>query len=214
MFGLPLIIRRFAQKLEFEDDPYLFAIATCGGIVGLTLVELDKLLQKKGKKFSAGFVVVMPGNYTPLYGAKSDDTIKKIISKEEDQILEIAEIIKNKEGKKLEKSNFLTNLIFSKFARAMSLNKIAEMDKDFWVKENCNSCGLCETVCPVNNIKLQVGEPVWQHHCEQCMACMQYCPEEAIQLGKKTENRKRYRNPMIDVSEIIAQQEQRVNSEK
>jgi len=25
------------------------------------------------------------------------------------------------------------------------------------------------------------GRPVWQHHCEQCFACLQWCPKEAIQ---------------------------------
>ncbi|MDD3092322.1 MAG: 4Fe-4S binding protein, partial [Methanoregulaceae archaeon] len=48
----------------------------------------------------------------------------------------------------------------------------------------------------VGNIRIEGDRPVWLHHCEQCMACIQLCPTDAIQAGK-TEGRRRYRNPEI-----------------
>ncbi|MCD8125381.1 MAG: 4Fe-4S binding protein [Lachnospiraceae bacterium] len=33
--------------------------------------------------------------------------------------------------------------------------------KNFRVNDNCIGCGLCETVCPKNLIRLQEGKPVW-----------------------------------------------------
>ncbi len=33
--------------------------------------------------------------------------------------------------------------------------------KNFRVNDNCIGCGLCETVCPRNLIRLQDGKPVW-----------------------------------------------------
>lgn len=35
------------------------------------------------------------------------------------------------------------------------------------------------------------------------MACIQYCPNEAIEYGKKTIGRKRYKNPNISLKEMI-----------
>ena len=37
----------------------------------------------------------------------------------------------------------------------------------------------------MKNIELEEGRPVWLHHCKACQACIQYCPVEAIQHGKK-----------------------------
>ena len=77
------------------------------------------------------------------------------------------------------------------------------MDKQFWVTDRCNSCGICVKVCPVNNINLIEGKPVWQHKCEHCLGCLQWCPKEAIQFGKSTAKRKRYHHPDIKVQDFM-----------
>ncbi|MGB6369559.1 MAG: EFR1 family ferrodoxin, partial [Atribacterota bacterium] len=64
------------------------------------------------------------------------------------------------------------------------------MDYGFKCDDKCNRCGICSKVCPVRNIKMVDGRPVWQHHCEQCFACLQWCPKEAIQFGSRTSHGK------------------------
>jgi MinD superfamily P-loop ATPase len=76
---------------------------------------------------------------------------------------------------------------------------VHEADRKFTVDDRCTSCGRCAEVCPVENIRLEEGRPVWLHHCEQCMACIQLCPAEAIQAGKKTEKRGRYHHPGVTI---------------
>ena len=39
---------------------------------------------------------------------------------------------------------------------------------------------------------------------EQCYACVQWCPQEAIQANKRTPRRERYRNPDVTLKDIIA----------
>jgi MinD superfamily P-loop ATPase len=57
------------------------------------------------------------------------------------------------------------------------------MDKSFWIDEKCNACGICATVCPCRNIRLDgAGRPTWSHQCEQCLACIQWCPRKAIHI--------------------------------
>jgi len=46
-------------------------------------------------------------------------------------------------------------------------------------KSKCGSCGLCEKLCPVNNIRF-AKYPEFLNHCVLCMRCFAYCPEEAI----------------------------------
>ena len=88
------------------------------------------------------------------------------------------------------------------------------MDGRFRVDETCTSCGICEKVCPAANIRLEPAsgvnpeaasakQPVWLHRCEQCYACLQWCPEAAIQWGDKTAGRDRYHHPEVKVTDLF-----------
>lgn len=44
----------------------------------------------------------------------------------------------------------------------------------------------------MNNIRLENGKPVWGKECTHCMACICYCPAEAIEYGKKSFGKPRY----------------------
>ena len=67
-----------------------------------------------------------------------------------------------------------------------------KLDIKFIINDNCISCGKCEKLCPLSNIKLIEGQPIWGNHCTHCMACISRCPKGAIEYGKKTKDRIRY----------------------
>ena len=62
----------------------------------------------------------------------------------------------------------------------------------FRATEACIGCGKCVELCPLNNIHLESGKPVWGKDCTHCMACICYCPKEAIEYGKKSRGKPRY----------------------
>ena len=62
----------------------------------------------------------------------------------------------------------------------------------FTVSSACIGCGQCVRRCPANNITLHDGKPVWGKDCTHCMACICYCPAEAIEYGKKSLGKPRY----------------------
>jgi NAD-dependent dihydropyrimidine dehydrogenase PreA subunit len=45
----------------------------------------------------------------------------------------------------------------------------------------------------MGNITMQDGKPRWDNNCTQCMACIAYCPKQAIEYGKATKGKTRYR---------------------
>ena len=65
----------------------------------------------------------------------------------------------------------------------------------FFATHACIGCGACVEVCPLNNIHLNDGKPVWDKHCTHCMACICGCPTEAIEYGKRSKGKPRYRCP-------------------
>lgn len=202
IWGYPLIVAEFIKKLKLTKDKYVFAVDTCGGWPAATLLLIKDLIEKQGGSLSAGFSILMPGNYTPMYGAKPEARQKKLFENEKKKILKIADAVKNKAKAGVERNNFLVNALFTGLFYKMSAKYIHEMDKSFFADEKCNSCGICEKVCPVGNIRMISGKPDWLHNCEQCLSCLQWCPEEAIQFGKSTAKRKRYHHPDVKLKDI------------
>ncbi len=120
-----------------------------------------------------------------------------------EKISRIAEDIGARKKLEPEKGPLWQNILFSFFYRK-SLPHIHKMDKSFWVDEKCNTCRICEKICPVHNILITESRPIWQHRCEQCFACLQWCPEESIQYGKNTKGKKRYCHPEIKLQDMLA----------
>ena len=79
------------------------------------------------------------------------------------------------------------------------------MDRGFHVDESCSGCGICARVCPAGNISMAAGRPDWQQRCEQCFACLQWCPEEALQFGSASSGKKRYHHPEVNLADMLAQ---------
>ncbi len=61
--GVPLIIKRFVNKMDNLDKKYIFGVCTYGGSPGICIKYLDKIIKSNGGKLAAGFAVNMPYNY-------------------------------------------------------------------------------------------------------------------------------------------------------
>ena len=203
MFGLPLMVAEFVKKLKCPTQAYVFAVATYGGLLAATLIQMKKLLARNNITLAAGFNIIMPSNYIPLYDIEPDEKLSKNLEKAKAKMLEIAEIIKKRKVAPVAAGNFLVNALFSGLIYKISSPRIPAMDKSYRATDKCNGCGICESVCPVNNIEMANGKPVWKHKCEQCVACLHWCPQEAIQFGSKTATRRRYHHPDIKLEDMI-----------
>ena len=111
-------------------------------------------------------------------------------------------MIKERKVQDIEAGGLLGRMLTG-LVHGCSLRAFAGMDKKFTVGDTCRGCGICERVCQVGNIQMTDGKPNWLHHCEQCLACLQWCPEEAIQVGTKTEGRTRYHHPEIRANDLM-----------
>jgi len=199
-FGLPKIVYDFINNIELAKSNYCFAVITrAGDADGAPLQQLANILETKMKKLNAGFFVRMPSNFVIGYNTVSEAVQKEFFEKAIDQVEKIINIIKENE------ENFQNKMNISERMNKKFRDKVYASDKSFYANENCTNCGICECVCPVNNIILKEGFPLWQHKCQQCLACINYCPEEAIQFGTKSLETGRYHHPEITVQDIMNQ---------
>lgn len=54
--------------------------------------------------------------------------------------------------------------------------------KTMFAGKSCNGCGLCAQNCPNHAIRMlgKRRRPYWTYRCEQCMRCVGYCPQKAV----------------------------------
>jgi ferredoxin len=199
-FGMPRLVKRYIQQLTINPETYLFALATYGGSRYDTLGMLDDVLKKKSTRLSYADSVLMPDNYLVKYDSNSADEIAKKRKNAEAKVAEAVESIRSRTLKPVKRDYKL----LSRAVNRVIYTNIEGFDKKFKATNACIGCGLCSEICPVQNIKLEDHRPVWRHQCERCLACIQWCPTEAIQYGKKTAQRGRYRNPTVNAKDIVA----------
>ncbi|MFX1588824.1 MAG: EFR1 family ferrodoxin [Promethearchaeota archaeon] len=203
--GLPKIVNDFINKLNLGKSDYFFTIVTSTGDINeQPLQQLNKILKKKSKKLNSGFYIKMPNNYIIGFNVHSKERQEKFFENANKQLKVISKIVKNEENN-ITQEVFQMNVRRSAKVNKSFLDSVNESDKSFYSDENCNGCGICEKVCPVNNIILIDGIPEWQHRCQQCLACINFCPEKSIQFGKGTLNTGRYHHPAISFEDIAHQ---------
>lgn len=201
---LPGMMRDFVKNnLRINADTYVFSLTNYASFGGpASLHQLKALLRTGGAKLHAGFGLGMPPNDIMLCGAESQDKQTKHFSEAAAGIKTIAQIIRERpENYFYHKGNiplFLAKLCYKFFFWYCERGF-----KKFYVNDKCTSCGICEKICPTENIKLVNERPVWGNNCEQCLACLQWCSAIAIHRKGVPETRSHYHNPTVKAQDLI-----------
>ena len=189
----PKLVLDFIGKMQLAAKPtYLFFACTMGDECGLTEKIFRKTIEAKGWALSACFSLQMPETYIGMPGFKldTDENAKRKI--------EAADKAMQEYIPRLQKKESFSKMIVGSLAWLKShvvnpgFNRFATDDSKYLVTEACIHCGKCVKACPLQNITLEEGRPVWHGNCTICMACYHHCPVNAIQYGKATKGKGQY----------------------
>lgn len=197
-FGsLPPIMERLVAKLDFRQTQYVFAVITAGAIHGSSFDSLAGLIAERGGQLNARFPVQMPGNYIAMYGAWPAPIQRYLLKKAKQKTARIAECIKEKRSTPAGRASSRTPRRLTD--RMSGYEQFAE---DYRVTDKCTGCETCAKICPTRNITMVDGRPQFGANCEHCMACLQWCPAEAIDYKTATAKRRRYHHPDVKASDL------------
>ncbi|MEN6609504.1 MAG: EFR1 family ferrodoxin [Methanoregulaceae archaeon] len=202
--GIPRLAAFFIDRVNVSRAPYVFGVVTAGSHGGTALIQLDNIMQEKGRTLDAGFSLKMPDGYVPQVKPPTDAERDRILAASREKLGRIADAIKNSE-RRIESTGALRKFFEQKMYRKF-FPRLPVLDKNFSADDTCISCRTCERVCPAGNISIpENGKPVWHNLCEMCCACINFCPSRAIQYGEKTRERGRYHHPQVTARDMEEQ---------
>ena len=187
---IPRIVRDWLRKTELRGAKQAWFVMTCGSEIGNADKYNRELCAEKAISCMGTVQIVMPENYIAMFSAPQADEAREIVAKTEPNIDCVIASIQSNQPFAPTRNNLYdrfmsgpVNPIFYKF--------FVKADA-FTVSDACIGCGQCAKLCPMNNVTLKDGKPVWGKACTHCMACICYCPKEAIEYGKKSVGQPRY----------------------
>ena len=205
-FGIPGIISKFlerVQPMKEQGNRFIYAVCSSGGYPGAALPLVEDTLQSKNINLNSCFHIRMISNYIPLSEPPDQKKTEAVFAKAE-RALRVAAIAVKKRKRTRPLRVFPIDTCL-KFVARRAVTTLEGSDSAFQLAaDQCNGCGICSRICPSSNISMDDKEhPVWHHHCEQCMACLQWCPEQAIQYKGVPAGRRHYHHPGVSVGELL-----------
>ena len=187
---IPRVVRDWLLKTELHGAKNVWFVMTCGSEIGNANKYNRDLCAEKAISCMGTAQIVMPENYIAMFSAPQADEARQIVAKAEPSIDRAIAAIQRNQPFAPTRNNLYdrfmsgpVNPIFYRFFVKANA---------FTVSDACISCGQCAKRCPMNNVTLKDGKPVWGKACTHCMACICYCPVSAIEYGKKSVGQPRY----------------------
>lgn len=189
---MPRFMSKYLKKQTFTGNKNVYFIFTSGGYCGISGQLAKWMFRKKKMNYRGHAEFKMPRNYVAndAYPMLSKEEVEDRILQSHEKIASVVADIQA--GNKLTARHiFLFETIITvPFNPVWCKQKL--LAKDFYSTEQCIGCGKCVKLCPLNNIELENGKPVWSENCTHCMACIGNCPTQAIEYGTITQGKEQY----------------------
>lgn len=187
---IPRMVEGWLEGARLEGSREIWFVMTCGDSIGNAGAYAQALCARKGLRYHGCMGITMPENYIALFQTPDREQAMRIIDRAEGDIDRAAGMIRRGEpfpearataaGRLC--SGMVNRLFYPMFVHA----------KRFYVTDACIACGQCARVCPLTNVRLEGGRPVWGDRCTHCMACICRCPTQAIEYGRHSRGLPRY----------------------
>ena len=187
---IPHIVSGWLGKVELVGAKRIWFVMDCGSEIGNAAGYNRQLAAQKQLQYMGTAQIIMPENYIAMFNAPQKEQAKSIVEQAEPALQKVLTQLKAGQEFPPPRDNLYDRLM-SGPVNPVFYRFFVKADA-FRATDACIGCGKCVELCPLNNIRLENGKPVWGKNCTHCMACICYCPKEAIEYGKKSRGKPRY----------------------
>lgn len=199
----PNMVREFIKEAKLTAD-YKFAVLTYGNRKCNAVEIWNEISRKAGKPFDYITTIVMVDNWLPSFDMNEQMKIDKHIPENLQRIS--ADLAARKHWH--EPFTELERSQHEGFLQASGVNPetgfLMRSQDAFLITDACIGCGICTEVCPRGNYELTSTGVKTEGNCDFCFACIQNCPQKAIQFKERKEvnPNARYRNEHVSLWSI------------
>ena len=187
---LPHVFRDFLRSGRLRGSRTAYFVMTCGDEIGNAGAKIRQLCAQKGFVCRGVLSVVMPENYIAMFDVPDAEESARMVAAARPVLETAAGTIRQDRpfpaGRAGAADRLKTGVVNPLFC-ALFLRS-----GPFHATDACVGCGKCVQSCPLGNIRLESGKPVWGSRCTHCMACICGCPSTAIEYGRRSRGRRRY----------------------
>jgi NAD-dependent dihydropyrimidine dehydrogenase PreA subunit len=180
-FAPPALVTRFLRKLPRQSVRTAVFTADAGGAFDAPL-RAARVLRRRGYDIFLTGTGSYSENWLQVSSGPDPDTKVRNTARGDDMTDRFAQRLVSDESH-CEPGNRLLLLLARGLGSLFVLAGRRFLGKMFVADDRCNSCGLCETRCPVGAIVMTSGRkprPAWRLNCESCNRCVNICPTTAI----------------------------------
>lgn len=207
----PYMVRQFIGKAKLNAD-YRFAVLTYGARKCDAVEIWDRISHKAGNRFDYIGTIMMVDNWLPNFDMNEQIKMDKHIPENLARITADIDSRKHWHEPVTEEERQQHQGFLQRSGIDPETGFLMKSEKCFRVTDACIDCGVCTHVCPRGNYELTSKGVGIAGDCEFCFACIQNCPQKAIQFvrsedgsfpdGKEKNPDARYRNEHISLMDI------------
>ena len=207
----PYMVRQFIKRAQLKAK-YKFAVLTYGNRKCSAVEIWDEISRKANQTFDYISTLIMVDNWLPNFDMNEQILIDKHIPENLEKIT--SDLANRKrwhepvtEEERQQHQGFM---MWTKMNPEVGF--LMRSEQYFRVTTACINCGTCVSVCPRGNYSMTSEGVKMRGDCEFCFACIQNCPQKAIQFAKNENDpllsngernpNARYRNEHISLMDI------------
>ena len=207
----PYMVRQFIQQVQLRAG-YKFAVLTYGARKCDAVEIWDRISRKAGNAFDYIATIVMVDNWLPNFDMNEQIKIDKHIPENLQKITADIGSRRHWHEPVTEEERQQHQGFMQRSGLDPEVGFLMKSEKCFTVTDACIDCGICTYVCPRGNYELTSKGVGISGDCEFCFACIQNCPQRAIQFRKSEDGsfpdgteknpNARYRNEHISLMDL------------
>ncbi len=176
---IPNVVQDYIKRAIFTGNRFVYFVCAYSEVPPFSENYFRRLCWHKRLNYMGFGAIISSKKDAALHGDEIEKKEEENDSECTEQIAYLADRIRRRKSLTEVSPRKRFKWKLSELRKPKNLNT-----DEFYATETCMHCGRCVISCPLNNISIVNGRPVWGKQCTYCMECVDACPVKAIKYGK------------------------------